>query len=74
MFPAPSSLLSSQLPEHSHACSGKRGLVLAWIQLEAEEEKPVGKGTLPPSLGTETEGRRFPFVPSEKVVSQAKSV
>jgi hypothetical protein len=64
--PASSPLLSSQFPGHSYACSGRRGLLLAWIQLEAEEEKPVGKETVHSSLGTETKGSHFPFVPARE--------
>lgn len=53
----PRPLSSSQLPGCSHACSGRRGLLLAWIQLEVEEEKPIRKETFHPSLGTETKGK-----------------
>lgn len=70
-IPAPRPLLSSQLPGCSRACSGRRGLFLAQIQLEAEEEKPAGKETFHPSLRTETTFC-FPSVPAKNLVTLSK--
>lgn len=47
--------------------------MLAWIQLEAEEEKPIGKETFHPSLGTETKGKLcFPSLPAKNLVTPSK--
>lgn len=43
--PQPPALCCHLSCQGTLACSGRRGLLLAWIPLEAEEEKPVGKET-----------------------------
>lgn len=71
--PVPRPLLSFQLPGCAHAYSGRRGLLLAWIQLEVKEKKPIRKQTFHPSLGTETKGRLcFPSIPAKSLVSLSK--
>lgn len=51
----------------------QRGLLLARIQLEAGEEKPVGKETFHPSLGTETKSRLCFFsVPAKNLITPSK--
>lgn len=70
--------LSCQGTLISHACSGRRGLSLAWIQLEVEGKKPIGKETFHPSLGTETTGRLCFLLSQPRTwsprVSPAKSI